>query len=176
MPDPITFGLAPRPVTGWMMARSTWKRTSVVALRRCDRSRRAGTRPTSQRLTEPMRFWLEYTLDMGLDSHASASRNRYPSGIEPSSLSDPGAPGHGEVSGASHLGATVASAEVDGTGPRKAVWCRSTCSSAIPLQEPSRRCVRVGRSTRTGLNKRSDIRRWKRRTRNRYVLFKSDGA
>ena len=45
-------------------------------------------RPTSQRLTEPMRSWLEFTTDVGLDSHAGASRDRHPLGIEPSFLSD----------------------------------------------------------------------------------------
>src|SRR3954451_10834070 len=84
-PDPITLGLAPGPVTGWM---------DNVNLEREQASARPRTRttdaarPTSQRLTEPMRLCLEPTLDLGLDSHAGASRNCYPSGIEPSVLND----------------------------------------------------------------------------------------
>src|SRR3954462_12128650 len=85
MPDPVAFGLAPGPVTG---------RMDNVNLEREPASARPRTRttdaarPTSQRLTEPMRLCLEPTLDLGLDSHAGASRNCYPAGIEPSVLSD----------------------------------------------------------------------------------------
>ena len=57
------------------------------------------------------------------------------------------------------IGATVASAEVDETRPREAVWCRSLQAGATLVQRtiPALRVCRSISSDR--LNKRSDIRR-----------------
>ena len=50
---------------------------------------------------------------------------------------------HGEVSEASPLAATVASTEVDATGPRQAVWCRSLCEcDAVARTIPALRASR----------------------------------
>lgn len=133
-PDPIAFGLAPEPVTGWRMTRSTFDENTAVGWD--DGQATDAARRPSRCRTEPMRLRAGATTDGGSIPRGPPTGSRHPAGIELSDLSDRFVGTERFLRRRAGCSA-VASTEVDATGPRKAVWCRSN-RARHRCREPSR--------------------------------------